>query len=78
MTTTAARLAAVCSQVEARTDEEIAAAEVGGVPLVLIDGAAWRRVTAVPGLPAHLLDVAETGGPAAALAVLAARKMGCW
>ena len=48
MTTTAARLAAVCSQVEARADEKIAAAEVGGVPLVLIDGSAWRRSNRAP------------------------------
>ena len=59
--------------VETRTDEEIAAEEVGGVPVLLIDAAAWRQVTACPGLPARLLDAAETGGAAAVLGELAAR-----
>lgn len=59
--------------VEARSDDELAAAEVGGTPLAVIDLAAWRRVAAVPGLPALLLDAAEQGGAAAVLAELAAR-----
>ena len=34
-------------------------------------GAAWRKVIAVPGMPAHLLDVTETGGLAGAVAAFA-------
>jgi hypothetical protein len=54
-----------------RTDEEIAAEEVGGEVLVIIDAAMWRKITGVPGLPGYLLDEAERGSAAAVWAVLA-------
>jgi hypothetical protein len=54
-----------------RTDEELAAEEVGGDVLMLIPYAGWRKVTGVPGLPAYLLDEAERDGAAAVAAALA-------
>jgi hypothetical protein len=54
-----------------RTDEEIAAEEIGGEVLVLIDAAKWRAITRIPGLPGYLLDEAERGASAAVLAALA-------
>jgi hypothetical protein len=51
--------------VEEKTDEDLAAEEVGGEVIVMIPAKTWREVVAVPGLPAHLLDVAERGGAAA-------------
>jgi hypothetical protein len=56
---------------EDRTDEEIAAEEVGGEVIALIDTDVWRQVVRVPGLPALLLDEAERGGAAAVEAALA-------
>jgi hypothetical protein len=53
-----------------RTDEEIAAGEVGGDVLALIPCASWRRVTQIPGLPAYVLDEAERDGAAAVAAAL--------
>jgi hypothetical protein len=54
-----------------RDDEEIAAEEVGGEIVALIEVTAWREVTSVPGLPGYLLDQAEHGGIQAVSAVLA-------
>jgi hypothetical protein len=45
-----------------RTNEEIAAEEIGGEEIVRIPGDIWRGVVRVPGLPAYLLDEAERGG----------------
>jgi hypothetical protein len=53
-----------------RTDEEIAAEEVGGEVIAVIAGETWRAVTRVPGLPAYLLGQAERGGLAAVKASL--------
>jgi hypothetical protein len=53
-----------------RTDEEIAAEEVGGDVVAYIPYASWRKVTSVPGLPAYLLDEAERDGAAAVAAAL--------
>lgn len=39
--------------------------------LLLLDPAAWRTVTAVPGLPAYLLGTAEAGGQDDVLVLLA-------
>jgi hypothetical protein len=55
----------------ARTDEELAAEEVGGDIVTLIEASAWRAITVVPGLPGYLLDEAERGGASAVRAVLA-------
>lgn len=55
---------------EEKTDEELAAEEVGGEAIVRIPPDIWRWVTAVPGLPAHLLDQAERGGADAVMAAL--------
>jgi hypothetical protein len=57
--------------VEARTDEEVAAEEVGGDVVALIATETWREITRIPGLPAYLLDEAERGGAAAVKAALA-------
>jgi hypothetical protein len=61
-----------------RTDEEIAAEEVGGDVLVLIDAATWREITRIPGLPGYLLDEAERGAAPAVLAVLARYGLRPW
>ena len=45
-----------------RTDEEIAAEEIGGDVTVMIPVALWRQITWIPGLPAAVLDAAESGG----------------
>lgn len=56
--------------VEEKTDEELAAEEVGGEVILMIPADIWRGVTTVPGLPAYLLDEAERGGADAVLAAL--------
>ena len=48
--------------VETRTDEEIAAAEVGGDDVALIPVGVWKRIVARPGLDSAVLDAAEAGG----------------
>ncbi len=63
-------------EVTDRTDVEIGAVAVGGVVLVLLVGDSWRHVTAVPGLPAFLLDEAERGGAPAIRAALARFGLG--
>ena len=45
-----------------RTDEEIAAKEIGGEDLAVIHSDDWRRITQIPGLPSLVLDRAERGG----------------
>jgi hypothetical protein len=57
--------------VQERTDEDIAAEEIGGDVLTLIEASAWRAIVAVPGLPGYLLDEAERGGADAVAVVLA-------
>jgi hypothetical protein len=57
-------------EVDKRTDEELAAEEIGGEIIVVIPKDTWRAVAAVPGLPAHLLDEAERGGADAVRAAL--------
>ena len=47
---------------EQKTDEEVAAEEVGGRDIAVFVMAAWKRVTAIPGLPAAILSAAEAGG----------------
>jgi hypothetical protein len=54
-----------------RTDEEIAAEEIGGDVIALLETDVWREITRIPGLPAHLLDQAEAGGLPAIKATLA-------
>ena len=63
-------LRAILSAAPERTDEEIAAEEVGGEVVVMIPVGLWRDVTGVPGLPAAILDAAERGGKAAVAALL--------
>lgn len=53
-----------------RSDEEIAAEEVGGDTLMVIDSESWRHVTGVPGLAAYLLDQAEANGRAGIVSAL--------
>lgn len=59
-----------------RTDEEIAAGEIGGEVIVRITADIWREIVKVPGLPAHLLDEAERGGVDAVRAALARFGLG--
>jgi hypothetical protein len=59
-----------------RTDEEIAAEEVGGEVVALLAAGVWREVTRIPGLPALLLDEAERGQLAAVKATLARYGLG--
>jgi hypothetical protein len=58
------------------TDEDVAAAEVGGEDLAVITAPIWKRVVAVPGLVAYLLDQAEAGGLGRVNEVLARYKIG--
>lgn len=44
---------------EERSDEELAAEEVGGEDVTVIPLGGWRKIVAVPGLAARLLDAAE-------------------
>jgi hypothetical protein len=62
----------VCS----RTDEEIAAEEIGGDVVMMIASESWRQITGVPGLPAYVLDEAERGGRAAIIGALARYGIG--
>lgn len=57
--------------VEDKSDEQLAAEEVGGEVIVMIPADIWRAVTNVPGLPAYLLDEAERGGAERVSAALA-------
>ena len=57
-------------QPEEASNEEVAAAEIGGDDLAVIHGDTWREIVRVPGLPAYLLDQAEAGGIAAVNAAL--------
>ena len=47
---------------EEATDDEIAAEEVGGEDVALIDKITWKGITARPGLACALLDRLESGG----------------
>jgi hypothetical protein len=65
------QLRQLLTQSPERTDEEIAAEEIGGAVLVVIEARTWRSVTRIPGLAAHLLDEAERGGAEAVRCALA-------
>jgi hypothetical protein len=56
--------------VEVTTDEEIATAEVGGDPVVILSRAAWKHICRVPMLRADVLRAAERGGAADVLELL--------
>jgi hypothetical protein len=56
--------------VEVTTDEEIAAAEVGGDPVVILSRPAWKHICRVPMLRADVLRAAERGGAADVLELL--------
>jgi hypothetical protein len=56
--------------VEVTTDEEIATAEVGGDPVVILSAAAWKHICRVPMLRADVLRAAERGGAADVLELL--------
>jgi hypothetical protein len=45
-----------------KTDEEIAAEQVGGEDIAVIPPRVWERIVAIPGLDGAVLDAAETGG----------------
>lgn len=47
---------------EEKTNEEIAAEEVGGTEVAIIEGDDWRAITRVPGMTGHLLDTYEQSG----------------
>jgi hypothetical protein len=60
-----------------RTDEEIAAEEIGGEDLAVIHSDDWRRIVRIPGLSSLILDRAERGGLAAINELLARHGAGC-
>ncbi|MDB4873091.1 MAG: hypothetical protein JWL97_4095, partial [Gemmatimonadales bacterium] len=47
---------------EERSDEDLAAEEVGGHDIASIPGETWRAITKIPGLSTALLDELERGG----------------
>ena len=59
-----------------RTDEEIAAGEIGSDDLAVINSGDWRRIVRIPGLPSLILDRAERGGVAAVNELLARHGAG--
>ena len=59
-----------------RTDEEIAAEEVGGDDLAVIHSDDWRCIVRIPGLPSLILDRAERGGLEAVNELLARHGVG--
>jgi hypothetical protein len=59
-----------------RTDEEIAAEEIGGEDLAVIHGDDWRHIVRIPGLPSLILDHVERGGLAAVNELLARYGVG--
>ena len=59
-----------------RTDEEIAAEEIGGEDLAVIDGDGWRRIVRIPGLTGLILDQVERGGLPAVNELLALHSAG--
>jgi hypothetical protein len=61
---------------EELSNEEVAAAEVGGEDIAIITNPQWKRVVAIPGLAAYLLDQAEHGGIDAINEALHAHKIG--
>jgi hypothetical protein len=71
MTWSVGARAALLAGAEERTDEEIAAdTDREGVPVASFDADTWRQITTRPGLPARLLDLAESVPPAYVVAVL--------
>jgi hypothetical protein len=58
------------------SDEELAAAEVGGDEIATISNPQWKRVVQVPGLAVYLLDCAEAGGLEAVNEALRAHRLG--
>jgi hypothetical protein len=59
-----------------RTDEEIAAEEIGGEDLAVIHGDDWRRIVRIPGLTGLILDQVERGGLPAVNELLALHSAG--
>jgi hypothetical protein len=59
-----------------RTDEEIAAEEIGGEDLAVIHGDDWRHIVRIPGLPSLILDQVERGGLDAVNELLARHDAG--
>ncbi|MGO9079048.1 MAG: hypothetical protein ACLQDY_08380 [Streptosporangiaceae bacterium] len=58
------------------TDEEVAAEEVGGEPVAMLDSDTWHAVAARPGLDAAILSAAEAGGLPAVNELLARHGLG--
>lgn len=61
---------------EELSNEDVAAAEVGGEDIAIIANWQWKRVVAIPGLAGYLLDQAEHGGIDAINETLRAHKIG--
>ena len=59
-----------------RTDEEVAAEELGGDDLAVIPADDWRHIVRIPGLPALVLDRIEGGGLVAVNELLARHGVG--
>lgn len=56
------RLRQILGAAPERTDEEIAAEEVGGQGVAILPAETWREITYLPGMPAAVLDAAEVAG----------------
>jgi hypothetical protein len=61
-----------------KTDEEIAAEEVGDRDLVQISRDGWRQVLAADWLPSKILDVMESEGTSAVCRFLTAEGVDHW
>lgn len=59
-----------------QTDEEVAAEDVGGQVVALIDRETWRTVTRTPGLAGLILDTVEQGGTDALGVLMAGHGLG--
>jgi hypothetical protein len=57
-------------EVPERSDEEIAAEEIGGDPVLIFGQEAWRKVTRRFGLPTRIQEAYDGGGLDAVLALL--------
>jgi len=59
-----------------KTDEEVAAQEVGGEVIAVIPVPVWKKIVRIPGIPSSLLDAAEKSGIIGINALLARYKLG--
>ena len=61
--------------VEEKTDEEIAAEEIGGEDLAVLLPSTWHRICDLPGAESAVLDAVEAGGFEGLVRVLVAYRI---